>query len=81
MIHTRCQRCKFCAGKNDNAHLQNSCDYLMIARKSRVAQIYTLLGVKTLTPYARWLLDPQHCIFFEPGKRRKPRRERIPVRV
>lgn len=47
----------------------NGCDYMGMTHKSRLVQVYSRLGVKTLTREARRMLEPRNCPFFEPGER------------
>ena len=44
------------------------CYYHMIMGKTRLVQLYKLIGAKTLTDEVRELLRPKNCGFFEPGK-------------
>lgn len=47
------------------------CNYSVLNDKTRLAQVYKMLGVTRLTPEAVEMMRPRNCPFFEKGKRRK----------
>lgn len=53
------------------------CNYSVMNDKTRLAQVYKMLGVTRLTPEAKELMRPRNCPFFEKGKRRKLPRNAI----
>ena len=60
-FNPRCARCKY--GLN-NGSLETECGYSRIEGKTRLKQIYDLLGVDKLTPEAREQALPENCSFF-----------------
>lgn len=72
LLNERCRLCRFQGPVYvSSLDVSNGCNYAVATHRTRMGQILKLLGVKELTPYAKWLLEPKHCIFFETGKRRK----------
>lgn len=70
-MKSRCEKCRFHASEYFGVKaLGAGCDYLSFTGKSRIAQVYKQLGVKTLTEEAEALLQPKNCSFFEPGERK-----------
>ena len=61
-FNPRCARCK--CGLN-NGSLETECGYSRIEGKTRLKQIYDLLGVDRLTPEAREQALPENCPFFQ----------------
>ena len=61
-LNTRCGRCRY-GYKHTN--LETGCNYNGIEGRTRLAQIYKLLGVKKMTKEARELMSPGKCPFFK----------------
>ena len=40
------------------------CNYSVLNDKTRLAQVYKMLGVTRLTPEAKELMRPKNCPFF-----------------
>lgn len=69
-LNERCRLCRFQGPAYvSTLDVANGCNYAVVTHRTRTGQILRLLGVKELTPYAKWLLEPTHCIFFE-GRRK-----------
>lgn len=61
-LNTRCGRCRY---GYKHTSLETGCNYNGIEGRTRLAQIYKLLGVKKMTKEARELMSPGKCPFFK----------------
>ena len=56
------------------------CNYSVLNDKTRLAQVYKMLGVTRLTPEAKELLRSRNCPFYEQGKKKRAAKLSITIK-